>query len=258
MDPQAMEHPQIDDDAVAERYLLGQLSEADKERFEAHYLGCPACLDQLELAEAMVAGAREAAAKDGLAAFGIEAEATVEATAKTAPLAPVSPFPTTPLPTGPLFEGPLATAAVPAARRRLPFRKRHAFALAAILVLAIALPFYMNRNYYGEPAAVLDLERGDGAEAATRLEAPKEGKLVLAAQLSPPIAENYAAKLYRMGGSKPAWIQEGLDPRGELLHMAIPAAALEPGEYLLRLQLYEHDGESDVGYYRFAIKPAAP
>lgn len=252
MEYQGMDHPEAERDDYPERYVLGQLSAAERERFEAHYLGCQACLDRLEEAEAMAAGAREAAAAGGAAAFGLPAGlATGRATAEVGPdLAAVAPLPSTP-------NAPRLDLA-PVSRRRLPFRKRHALALAAILALAIALPFYMNRNYYGEPAAVLDLERGGGEAATTRLAAPREGNLVLAAQLSPPIAENYAAKLYRLGASSPVWIHEGLDPRGELLHMAIPATALGPGEYLLRLQLYEHDGESDVGYYRFAIQPAAP
>jgi hypothetical protein len=233
-----MDHREIENDDVVERYLLGQLSGEAKERFEAHYLGCPECLDRLETAEAMIEGAREAAAAGGAASFGVAAPDTAPAR---------SPDP-------PVVLGSRPPAAVPPpARRRLPFRRSHAYALAALLALALAVPFFTGRNDYGPPAAVLDLERGAEGQASTRLPLPSHGRLVLALQLSPPTAKNYRVELYRLSESQPVWQDDHLDPRQELLHLAIPAGVLPAAEYLLRVQLPDGGGSADVGYYRFAI-----
>ena len=42
---------EIERDDVAEQYLLGRLSDADQERYEAHYFDCPACLERLRTLE---------------------------------------------------------------------------------------------------------------------------------------------------------------------------------------------------------------
>lgn len=223
-----MNHQEIENDDVVERYLLGQLSPDAAERFEAHYLGCQDCLDRLELAEALIAGAKTAAAAEGATAFGLDpAGAAPEATPRATPTLP---------------------------RRRLaPVRPRHLLALAAVLALAIGGPLFLRQGDPGRVAAVLDLERGDGP-AATRVPAPASDSLVLALQLTPPLEKNYTVKLYRVGHSLPIHEDEDLEPQQERLVVALPAALVAPGEYLLRLQ----DGkESELGTYRFATAAAA-
>ena len=44
-----MDHTEIEELQVVDRYLMGKLPEADAGRFEEHYLGCPRCLDELEV-----------------------------------------------------------------------------------------------------------------------------------------------------------------------------------------------------------------
>ncbi|MEM7351279.1 MAG: hypothetical protein AAF657_10765 [Acidobacteriota bacterium] len=46
-----MEHPYVEDERIAERYLKGQLEANESALFEEHYLTCQACLEQLDLAE---------------------------------------------------------------------------------------------------------------------------------------------------------------------------------------------------------------
>lgn len=239
-----MDHRQIEDDDIVERYLLAQLSEGEKAEFEAHYFGCQRCLDELELAEARLAGAKQLAAAEGPAGFAI-GDAADQAAGPAEPAEPAAP-PTL----GPLFSGPLATAPPPPRLRRFPLRKRHFVALAALLLLAIGTPLYLRRDQLGEPAAVLDLERGSESAASTRIALPAQGPLVLALQLTEPLADEYRARLYRLGGSEPVWQADELESRGELLKLGIPLTALTPAEYLMRLQTPD---ESDVGYYRFAI-----
>src|SRR4051794_16643358 len=64
-----MDHAYIDDQQVAERYLLGQLPPAEAARFEEHSLACAECLDRLEAAEKLRLGLRAVAAR------GVVAEA---------------------------------------------------------------------------------------------------------------------------------------------------------------------------------------
>ena len=59
-----MKHPEIDERAVAELYVAGKLSTADVERFEEHYLDCPACIQAVEDAERLQRGLSQAAAED--------------------------------------------------------------------------------------------------------------------------------------------------------------------------------------------------
>lgn len=46
-----MDHAYIEDQRVAERYLLKDLTDRDRTAFEAHFPDCPECLDRLALAE---------------------------------------------------------------------------------------------------------------------------------------------------------------------------------------------------------------
>ncbi len=46
-----MDHREVEQDLVAERYLRGQLSDEQAARFEEHYLNCAQCLQRLELFE---------------------------------------------------------------------------------------------------------------------------------------------------------------------------------------------------------------
>ena len=43
-----MEHPRIDDDLVAERYVVGRLGPAETAAFEEHFFDCARCLETVE------------------------------------------------------------------------------------------------------------------------------------------------------------------------------------------------------------------
>jgi hypothetical protein len=65
-----MNHDAIEKHQVIERYVLGRLPEAEAVAFEDHYLRCPECLRQLELAERFQQGLRDTAAEDLGTALG--------------------------------------------------------------------------------------------------------------------------------------------------------------------------------------------
>ena len=59
-----MNHTDIEEHQVIDRYLMGQLPPEEAERFEDHYLSCQQCLDQLALGESMQRGFKRAAGQD--------------------------------------------------------------------------------------------------------------------------------------------------------------------------------------------------
>ncbi|MFY9826023.1 MAG: zf-HC2 domain-containing protein [Thermoanaerobaculia bacterium] len=59
-----MDHAQIAEADVIDRYLQGKLDPAEATSFEQHYLSCPECLDRLELAERMHGAFKRAASED--------------------------------------------------------------------------------------------------------------------------------------------------------------------------------------------------
>lgn len=60
-----MDHVTIEEENVAERYLMGQLTASEVTRFEEHYLDCPECLERLELSKRLCQGLKEIAAEEG-------------------------------------------------------------------------------------------------------------------------------------------------------------------------------------------------
>lgn len=59
-----MNHPDIEENQVIDRYLRGSLTPDEAAEFEEHYLSCQQCLDQLALAESMQRGFKRAAGQD--------------------------------------------------------------------------------------------------------------------------------------------------------------------------------------------------
>lgn len=59
-----MDHTYIDEHQVAERYLQGKLPPEEAAFFQEHSLGCPECLDRLEMAETLQSGLRQIAAQE--------------------------------------------------------------------------------------------------------------------------------------------------------------------------------------------------
>jgi anti-sigma factor RsiW len=53
-----MDHQIAIRDKLAERYLLGELNEVDREDFEEHYFGCAECAEDVRLGTSFVAGVR--------------------------------------------------------------------------------------------------------------------------------------------------------------------------------------------------------
>ena len=53
-----MDHAYIEEHNIADRYLMGKLSDDGRARFEEHFMGCAECLDRLETADEFRAALR--------------------------------------------------------------------------------------------------------------------------------------------------------------------------------------------------------
>lgn len=69
MNEETMQHDQAVKSRAAERYLLDEMSELERHRFEAHYFECPECAEEIRLGMALQETAAEAPAP-GQAAKG--------------------------------------------------------------------------------------------------------------------------------------------------------------------------------------------
>ena len=58
-----MQHPEIDRDCLIDRYVRNTLRGAERQVFEEHFLDCPQCLEQLEIASSLREAIRESAAE---------------------------------------------------------------------------------------------------------------------------------------------------------------------------------------------------
>ena len=54
-----MDHVRIDENQVADRYLMGQLDESERRSFEEHFVDCGVCLEKLEAIEGLRAALKE-------------------------------------------------------------------------------------------------------------------------------------------------------------------------------------------------------
>ena len=67
---QPMEHDWATRLVAAERYLLGELSDAERDQFEEHFFDCPACAEEVRAGAIFEANARAVFALSGPPAVG--------------------------------------------------------------------------------------------------------------------------------------------------------------------------------------------
>ncbi len=65
-----MDHTYIDDQQIAERYLMGRLSPEEREAFEEHTMICADCLERLEISAGLRSGLQQTAAVAAVARAG--------------------------------------------------------------------------------------------------------------------------------------------------------------------------------------------
>ncbi len=215
-----MDHHDIEEQQVAERYLMGKLSAEETAGFEEHYLTCQECLDRLELAERFDRALKGVAAEDA-------ARSTVA-----------------------------ARVGILAALARLSRSRQASVVLAAVLVLVI-LPIGLLVRQIGRLDRELDRTRAtlSGVQINThilRLSPERSGPdtrepvsritlssvsewIVLELDLGVPEYGSYQATVIGPDGEL-TWQADGLEPNYlDALVISLHSTSLEAGDYRLRL-----------------------
>ncbi len=212
-----MNHAQIEERQLVDRYLMGRLPAAEVARFEEHYLGCQRCLDELEAAERMQGAARRTASEDAsrlAAARGLAVVAWLARRRYALPLAAVAVAVLALLPAAFLLRQPAAPGSPGAG---VP----DVFAPQA-----------------GTPIVLLRPERGGGPDVAApslQLDLPRPPRwLVFRIELEPPLASSYRLVLRHGPASEERWRAEELEPDASgHLSVSFHSSFFEDGDYLL-------------------------
>lgn len=221
----------VDQEHLAEHYVLGQLVSPELEAFEDHYMLCPVCVAKVEEAELMAGGFKRMAAED-LRHKGLEAPAAA----------------------------PVVELDARRPRRAPSFPWRHASQLMAAALVGVVFSWSLlqDRPEVSSAGAVylvhLQPVRSSDQPPAHRL--PNQGDIVLALELSPPFYDRYRARLE--GGGDELW--NGVDlvlGERDTVSVVLPRAVLVPGDHVLRLEGSNPEGESwfDAGLFTFRVKP---
>jgi len=241
-----MEHREIEERQIVERYLAGRLGGEEEERFEEHYLSCSECLDQLELSQAFRDGIRHAATEDALKteAAGRLGWAAWLARAARSPR------------TGGLLAAALIVLVVSLGLTlaRLGALRERTSELAGRLAEAhapqantLVLPLSPERGAAGEPPSA-------------RLRLPAEpGWVVLALELDDAAYPSYRVSLTRADGES-LWSGEGLTPAPrDVLTVSLHSSSLDAGDHEVRVEGRAADGALvQVGHFAFRVLANGP
>ena len=263
-----MDHTRIDEDLIADRYLLGKLPDEERRRFEEHFVDCARCVETLETLGGLRRGLRELPAGE---------TATVHGEPPSVPA--ISP-PVTPPPS-------------------------IAWLLAACLLLAVpaSVVFYLQARRAADETAAARSASGRAerrsAELERTLERERAAARTLSASAAAASAQPVAAAVFRLdlvrdaGSSEPSnrvvvdggseWVAllfdrperpgitacrvrlSGSDGRpvgeaiaagaapGGMLAASFPAKLLPPGDYVLGVEEAGSARTGPLATYRFRV-----
>ncbi len=202
-----MDHRYIEEHDLVDRYLLGHLPAEERTRFEDHFVDCPRCLDELELARDFRASLRAGVA-DRVARSSVGAGILAWLSGPTGRIL--------------LVGGLLLVAAVPATR--LIFGPDRA---ARVPEPQVNVPSYVLETVRSGDKRILALPvtlvlEPDASFATYRL----------------TLRDGPDAVVWQASGVRP-------DPRGSV-SVTFPAGSLRPGEYELELADSREAGSAGV------------
>jgi hypothetical protein len=268
-----LDHAYIADHGLVELYHQGLLPPDEEARFEEHFVACPECTEQLELARGFQRGVKSMVAED-------VTRATLIQTGLFAWLARRGRLAQWGLALAALLilglpalwfasEGRSLRQTVAVVQERWQSRDRDAADLQKRLAeneaqrreleskLAQAKPSEVSPGFL--PVVLLTAVRGPGEPAAT-IDLSRTGDLVALA-VDPGADAHFASyrvTLTRAGAT--LFRQAGLQPNAlETLMVTFPTSFFTPGEYRLRLEGVKPGGEaSEIGGYPFRVVGKGP
>ncbi|HYO16037.1 MAG TPA: hypothetical protein VE685_22790 [Thermoanaerobaculia bacterium] len=265
-----MDHTYIEEQQIAERYVMGTLPAVEAERFEEHYLSCAECLDRLDLAESMQRGFKRAAGQDVMrlaAARQLALVAWLARLGRSRQMAVLTMtlFVLAVLPAGLALReidrrnrelaqarsvlererersaaGARSATEVETLRSELEASRRDLSAEREAHASAVEQLAQSRQPQGNVPILFLDTERGGGpaaGEPSARLRLPPApGWVVLALVIDPPHQPSYRVIL-RDARGRELWRGGDLrlDER-DTLSLSLPSSLLAPGDYTLAVE----------------------
>jgi translation initiation factor 2 beta subunit (eIF-2beta)/eIF-5 len=255
-----MDHAEVEEKGLVELYHRGLLPPGEEARFEEHFVGCPECTEQLELARGFQKGLRAMAAED--AARAVAAAGLLAWLVRRGPAVRWG-----------LGLAVLLLAALPALllfsqgrRERLAAADWRARAEAQRQAnaelerrLAETKPRETSRGLssplVNTPVFLLSALRGGEGKPVT-VDLSRAGEaLSLAVDVGEDSRfETYRATITRVGGAT-VFEKSGLKPNAlEALMITFPSSFFPPGDYRLRVEGVGPDGgAAEVGGYPFRV-----
>jgi hypothetical protein len=262
-----MDHAYIDENQVAELYLLGKLPPEEAARFEEHSMSCQECLDRLETAETLRLGLRTVAAHE-IAAEAVKIGLLARLMrSRLAPLALTALLLIAVVPAGLLWrragrlEGELAQTReqvrealsrpaptpapdpdpdpeIGALRSQLDEQRLQAAAERQERERLSKELEKAGAPRINVPVVPLSPERSaPGASPSTRISLSSSSELlVLSLELDATDFRSYSAHLAG-SGTRTVWHVSGLRPDTQgSLTLALPATQLQPGDVTVRVE----------------------
>jgi hypothetical protein len=213
-----MEHSFIEKNDLIDRYVRGTMPPAERSEFEEHFLDCPECLEQLDLARSFREGIKVVAAQ-----------------AAVVPMAEPR----------------------PSRSRWFSWRPAAALAAAVLLVSTIpSVVLYRSleqeRHRADElanapvlPPAVYTLSQTRGVQVARTIKIPVPGRwILLSLEVDASGYHDYRAVLHDSVGQA-VWTSGSLEAAApDSVGVALPSQILRPGEFVLALE-----GRAENGGY---------
>ncbi|HEX4604291.1 MAG TPA: anti-sigma factor [Candidatus Angelobacter sp.] len=220
MNAKVMDHDQAIRNLTAERYLLGELSQDDRDAYEEHLFSCPACFEQIKAGTEFVGQLRR---------IGAEEAETAHAQ--------------------PGFLGSLMSG----------LRQPVSAVAFALLFCAVGLNVYQNRLITGlhHPQVVPTFFLSDGAkgEGIQVVTVPRNSRFDLKLQLQllhKGDYTRYEGQLQTEAGKLKSPFPVSLEQASDTINLVLDSSIIDNGAYQIVIQGVAPDGKmSEVTRYRF-------
>lgn len=222
----------MDEQNVVERYVLGQLPDAERDRLEEHYLECAECLEKVRAAEGL---------KRGLSGVAGEYAHRGDSASAAPPARPAS--------ARRGWWGVAAAAILLLGANnaflwwRLGRAERElerAMTVAADLERNTEAPGAADGRMSSSPTPLIhrwEINRGDRRRLQLKLPAERRWIVLLIDLPRTPSVESFKATITSAGSGDPKWQQQGLRLESdEGLAVAFPSDILTQGDYALTVE----------------------
>lgn len=285
-----MDHTDIENRQIVDRYVMGKLPPDEAANFEEHYLSCPECLDRLEVAESMQRGFQRAAGRDAArvaAARQLALVAWLSRLGRSRQMAALlmAVLVVAVLPAGLALreigerdrELAQTRSALEQERERSEAGSRRGAAAEKLRAEVEASQRDLAREREARASAVeqlaqsrqpqvnvpilsLDAERGGAGESSVRLRLPaKPSWVVLALPIDPPYQPSYRLIL-RDANGRELWRGDDLRiDENASFSLSLPTSLLAPGDHSLAVEgLAPGRKPVAAGRFTFRVLPPAP